>query len=106
MCAELPSLHPDTDIIPTKHLILTFSSTTLPSSFKADYLHCRVRPYIPNPLRCFHCQRFGHSQTACRGVQTYSNCFSTGHNHINCQSPPKCVNYHQSHQLFSVQLSF
>ncbi|GFW96432.1 uncharacterized protein TNCV_4357551 [Trichonephila clavipes] len=47
----------DTAIIPTKHLILTFSSPTLPQTIKAGYLNCKIRPYIPNPLRCFKCQR-------------------------------------------------
>ncbi|KFM68907.1 hypothetical protein X975_14816, partial [Stegodyphus mimosarum] len=35
--------------INTKHIILTFNSPDLPSSIKAGYLHCRVRPYVPNP---------------------------------------------------------
>ncbi|GIY89683.1 RNA-directed DNA polymerase from mobile element jockey [Caerostris darwini] len=51
------------DILETKHLILTFSQPKLPSSVKAGYLNCHVRPYVPNPLQCFKCQRFGHSKT-------------------------------------------
>ncbi|GFY05982.1 uncharacterized protein TNCV_3862861 [Trichonephila clavipes] len=43
-------------------------------SVKAAYLHCPVRPYIPNPPRCFQCQRFGHSKTVCRGQPTCSRC--------------------------------
>ncbi|GFX67731.1 RNA-directed DNA polymerase from mobile element jockey [Trichonephila clavipes] len=42
---------------PLKILILTFNSPKLPSNIKAGYLNCKVRPYIPNPLRCFKCQR-------------------------------------------------
>ncbi|GFX02643.1 uncharacterized protein TNCV_3869801 [Trichonephila clavipes] len=57
----------DSSLIPTKHLILTFNSPKLPTNIKAGYLNCKVRPYIPNPLSCFKCQRFGHSQTSCRG---------------------------------------
>ncbi|GFW64575.1 uncharacterized protein TNCV_3513971 [Trichonephila clavipes] len=53
----LVTLKKDTAIIPTKHLILTFNSPKLPSTIKAGYLHCKIRPYIPNPLRCFKCQR-------------------------------------------------
>ncbi|GFX83699.1 uncharacterized protein TNCV_349631 [Trichonephila clavipes] len=44
-------------VIPTNHLILTFYSPTLPKTIKAGYLNCKIRPYIPNPLRCFQCQR-------------------------------------------------
>ncbi|GFV17746.1 RNA-directed DNA polymerase from mobile element jockey [Trichonephila clavipes] len=54
----------------------------------AGYLNCKIRPYIPNPLHCFRCQRFGHSQTSCRGQLTCSRCASAG---------PKCINCSQSH---------
>ncbi|GFT58107.1 RNA-directed DNA polymerase from mobile element jockey [Trichonephila clavipes] len=47
----------DSNIIPTKHIILTFNKPKLPTAVKAGYLHCKIRPYIPNPLRCFKCQR-------------------------------------------------
>lgn len=46
----------DNNIIPTKHLILTFNSSVLPKNVTTGYLNCSVRPYIPNPLRCFKCQ--------------------------------------------------
>ncbi|GFV70213.1 uncharacterized protein TNCV_2553571 [Trichonephila clavipes] len=45
----------DTAVIPTQH-IKTFSSPTIPHTIKAGYLNCKIRPYIPNPLRCFKCQ--------------------------------------------------
>ncbi|GFV45255.1 putative RNA-directed DNA polymerase from transposon BS [Trichonephila clavipes] len=61
----------DATIIPTKHLILTFNSPILPPTIKANYLNCKTHPYIPNPLHCFKCQRFGHSQTSCRGQLDY-----------------------------------
>ncbi|GFT76524.1 uncharacterized protein TNCV_1808951 [Trichonephila clavipes] len=83
--------------IPTKHLILTFNSPILPTNIKAGYLNCRIRPYIPNPLRCFKCQRFGHSQTSCRGQLTCSRCASVGHASTDCNLEPKCVNCLQPH---------
>ncbi|GFT52047.1 uncharacterized protein TNCV_4999351 [Trichonephila clavipes] len=58
----------------TKHIILTFNSPKLPTSIKAKYLNYQIRPYGQNPLRCFKCQRFGHSQTAYRGLLTCSRC--------------------------------
>ncbi|GFU12394.1 uncharacterized protein TNCV_723561 [Trichonephila clavipes] len=45
----------DTTLIPTKHLILTFSRPTLLQTIKAGYLNCKIHPYIPNPLRCSKC---------------------------------------------------
>ncbi|GFT03969.1 uncharacterized protein TNCV_1731161 [Trichonephila clavipes] len=79
-------------IIPTKHLILTFNIPKLPPTIKAGYLNCKIRPYIPNPLRCFKCQRFRHSQTACRGQLTCSRCASVGHASTDCSLEQKCVN--------------
>ncbi|GFY01033.1 uncharacterized protein TNCV_1364381 [Trichonephila clavipes] len=88
----------DSTRIPTKHLILTFNSPILPRNIKAGYLNCRIRPYIPNPLRCFRCQRFGHSQTSCRGQLTCSRCASVGHASTDCSLEPKCFNCSESHQ--------
>ncbi|GFV16228.1 putative RNA-directed DNA polymerase from transposon BS [Trichonephila clavipes] len=87
----------DNTIIPTKHLILTFNSPKLPSTIKAGYLNGKIRPYIPKPLRCFKCQRFGHSQTSCRGQLTYSRCTSVGHASTDCSLEQKCVNCSQPH---------
>ncbi|GFT51133.1 uncharacterized protein TNCV_4817331 [Trichonephila clavipes] len=74
----------DSNIIPTKHLILTFNSPKLPTTVKAGYLNCNIRAYIPTPLCCFKCQRFGHSQIACRGQLTCSRCASVGHSSADC----------------------
>ncbi|GBN20956.1 hypothetical protein AVEN_177595-1 [Araneus ventricosus] len=54
------------DTFDTKHLILTFRTTILPATIKAGYLNCKVRPYIPNPLRCFKCQ-------SCKGNHSASS---------------------------------
>ncbi|GFT76697.1 uncharacterized protein TNCV_335631 [Trichonephila clavipes] len=64
----------DGQVLNTKHLILTFHTPDLPQTVKMAFIRCPVRPYIPNPLRCFQCQRFGHSKTVCRGQPTCSRC--------------------------------
>ncbi|GFW90134.1 putative RNA-directed DNA polymerase from transposon X-element [Trichonephila clavipes] len=87
----------DNSVVPTKHLILTFNSPTLPKTIKAGYLNYKIRPYIPNPLRCFKCQRFGHSQTSCRGQLTCSRCASIGRSSTDCTLELKCVNCTQFH---------
>ncbi|GFW07436.1 RNA-directed DNA polymerase from mobile element jockey [Trichonephila clavipes] len=91
----------DSNIIPTKHIILTFNKPKLPTTVKAGYLNCKIRPYIPNPLHCFKCQRFGHSQTACRGQLTCSRCASVGHASSDCSLEQKCVNCSQPHSADS-----
>ncbi|XP_067131718.1 uncharacterized protein [Centruroides vittatus] len=95
------SIRRDGKLIPTKHLILTFDKLTLPSFITAGYLRCQVRPYIPNPLRCFKCQRFGHSQTSCRGKSLCAQCGTEGHNSTECKSTPHCVNCQDAHPAYS-----
>ncbi|GBM81077.1 hypothetical protein AVEN_126202-1 [Araneus ventricosus] len=73
------------------------SGTNLPDSIKVGYLRCKVRPYIPSPLRCFKCQKFGHSKASCRGKQTCVHCSSLDHSDVNCILEPKCSNCHQPH---------
>ncbi|GBN25794.1 hypothetical protein AVEN_45118-1 [Araneus ventricosus] len=51
-----------------------------------------VRTYIPNPLRCFKCQRFGHSKTSCRGTLICARCAEVGHESTDCTRTEKCVN--------------
>ncbi|GFW14337.1 hypothetical protein TNCV_974901 [Trichonephila clavipes] len=65
------------------------------------YIRCPVRPYIPNPLRCFQCQRFGHSKTVCRGQPTCSRCAEVGHDSADCKAKERCVNCKGDHSSFS-----
>ncbi|GFX59803.1 uncharacterized protein TNCV_1778421 [Trichonephila clavipes] len=87
----------DSNIIPTKHVILTFNNPKLPTTVKSGYINCKIRAYIPNPLRYFRSQRFGHSQTSCRGQLTCSRCASAGHSSTDCTLEPKCINCSESH---------
>ena len=45
--------------------ILTFSSLDLPHSVKIGYISAKVNLYIPNPMRCFKCQQYGHHISRC-----------------------------------------
>ncbi|GBM36894.1 hypothetical protein AVEN_154716-1, partial [Araneus ventricosus] len=91
----------DGQLLNTNHLILTFDSNKLPEHIKAGYMRLSVRTYIPNPLRCFKCQRFGHSKTSCRGTLTCSRCAEVGHDSTDCTRAEKCVNCKEEHTSFS-----
>ncbi|GFT42977.1 uncharacterized protein TNCV_1615431 [Trichonephila clavipes] len=91
----------DGQVLNTKLLILTFLTPEFPQSVKAAYLHYPVRPYIPNPLRCFQCQRYGHSKTVCRGQPTCSRCAEVGHDSAECKAKERCVNFKGDHSSFS-----
>ncbi|XP_055944315.1 uncharacterized protein LOC129975286 [Argiope bruennichi] len=91
----------DGQLIPTQHVVLTFSTTDLPKFIKAGYLRCTVNPYIPNPDRCFKSQKFGHSQQACRVLKICAKCSVSGHFSSECISDDikyiKCRGDHPSY---------
>ena len=92
----------DNKEIPTKHIILTFSSCTLPEEIVTGYLKLPVRPYIPNPRRCFKCQRFGHASQSCRGQLTCARCGTTGHSaDDDCNAEVHCANCDGDHAAYS-----
>ncbi|XP_055949598.1 uncharacterized protein LOC129983917 [Argiope bruennichi] len=91
----------DGQLLPTKHLILTFHKPKLPEAVRAGYMKLPVRPYIPNPLRCYQCQRFGHAKTACRGTPVCARCAEKGHDSLECNAPEKCVNCNGNHASYS-----
>ncbi|CAN7937950.1 unnamed protein product [Ixodes hexagonus] len=101
VAAKRITLRREGNEIKTKHIILTFELRRLPEAVKAGYLNCRVRPYVPNPRRCFHCQRFGHSAQSCRGKTTCAKCSRTDHPADNCSNAPHCVNCGEPHPAYS-----
>ncbi|XP_067653287.1 uncharacterized protein [Haliotis asinina] len=50
----------DGRVYPSNTYLLTFDTTTLPSSIKVGCFSMPVDLYIPRPTRCFKCQKFGH----------------------------------------------
>ncbi|GBM65821.1 hypothetical protein AVEN_12881-1 [Araneus ventricosus] len=88
-------------LLNTKHLVLTFSSAKLPEYIKAGYMRLSVRAYIPNLLRCFNCQLFGHSKLAYRGTLTCARCAEVGHDSTDCTAKEKCINCKGNHTSFS-----
>ncbi|GBO37603.1 hypothetical protein AVEN_271405-1 [Araneus ventricosus] len=101
--ARRKNIRRDGRLIPTQHVVLTFQTPVLPKSIKAGYINCKLRPYIPNPLRCFKCQRYGHSQQSCRGTDPVcGKCAESGHEINVCTSDTlKCRNCSGPHAASS-----
>ncbi|GFX25495.1 hypothetical protein TNCV_1407611 [Trichonephila clavipes] len=57
--------------------------------------------YIPNPLRCFNCQRYGHSKNVCRGQPTCPRCGEVGHDSNDCGKKERCVNCKEARRVVS-----
>lgn len=59
--------------IDSMSILLSFSKE-LPQKVQMGYMFYPVREYIPPPLRCFKCQRFGHVASQCRGKMRCVKC--------------------------------
>ncbi|XP_064462125.1 uncharacterized protein LOC135372449 [Ornithodoros turicata] len=89
------------EYITTRNVILTFDTPVLPEKLKVGYLTTDVRPYIPNPLRCFKCNRFGHAAGACTGRPCSARCGQEGHETKECDRAEHCVNCSENHPSYS-----
>lgn len=88
----------DGQTIVTNAMILTFDRPKLPTGIKVGYLKVKVEPYIPNPLRCFKCQKFGHHGSKCR--QPEQTCSQKGHDGRDCNNQIRCANCLGAHASF------
>ena len=75
----------------TSLLVLTFDTTTLPEKIAIGWLKKDVRVFIPNPLRCFKCQRFGHGSSTCRQAARCQRCGEAPHESSECTKPVSCL---------------
>jgi hypothetical protein len=46
--------------------LITFNFHTILSSIRMGLYNVKVSPYVPNPVRCFKCQKFGHGNGQCK----------------------------------------
>ena len=91
-------------LVPTPMLLITFDLLKLPSHIYAAWLKIPIRPYIPSPRRCFHCQKYGHVVTNCRRKTKNEPeiCVICGENaHGECDNPPHCTNCRGDHAASS-----
>lgn len=85
---------------PSPALILTFNVPNLPERVNFGFNSVRVRPYIPNPKRCFNCWKIGHYSSRCASLPLCKICSEIMHDG-ECTSPPKCINCQGLHPSLS-----
>ena len=81
--------------------VITIKGQDIPEKINIGYLKKETRPYIPNPQRCFQCQKFWHTKNSCKGKAVCAGCGEEGHNVDDCQNDPKCVNCEGDHRAIS-----
>ncbi|XP_067661938.1 uncharacterized protein [Haliotis asinina] len=87
-------------VVSTNTYLLTFALSKLPDSIKAGYFNLGVNIFIPNPLRCFKCQQFGHGARFCKNDSVCFRC-SEQHDAFDCTNDVKCANCHGKHMSSS-----
>ena len=88
------------EVIPTSTIFLTFNSPDLPKEIKMGYLRVKVELFVPNPLRCFNCNSFGHTSAGCKTTAKYVRCAKgnktesvMSHSCFNCSEPSCCFSH-------------
>ena len=56
------NVHRDGVLKPTNAFVFTFNTPKLPTVVKIGFIQAKVDVYVPNPLRFYQCQVFGHHE--------------------------------------------
>ena len=80
----------------TNTLFLTFNRPDLPKVLRIGYPQVKVDLFVPNPLRCFGCNKFGHTSDKCRVGPKCVRCGKQKHEG-ECEGPQMCSNCNGPH---------
>ena len=83
-------------VIPTNTLFLTFGSPEVPKEITVGYLKVKVDLFVPNPMRCFNCNKFGHTSQRCKVAAKCLGCGKDKHEG-RCEGPKLCSNCNGPH---------
>ncbi len=79
-------------------IVLDFEEEVLPKKVTLGFLSYSVREYVPKPMRCYSCQRFGHTAKTCKGRRRCARC-GEDHEDEQCNhEQPNCCNCGGNHR--------
>ena len=84
----------------TNSVILSFAKSKVPEKIIVGYEIIPVRPYVPRPMRCFKCQKFGHGSMRCQSLTTICGRCTGEHDSKDCKLDFKCVNCSGNHASY------
>ena len=85
---------------------IKFEGQSLPQKIKIQGQNREVRPYIPKPLQCKSCSKFGHGENKCQATPVCAFCSSPNHpTKWNCGTP-KCANCGLEHHSRAKECTF
>ena len=83
-------------VIPTNTLFLTFGSPELLKEITVGYLKVKAALFVPNPMRCFNCNKFGYTSQRCNVAAKCPDCGKDKHEG-RCEGPKLCSNCNGPH---------
>ena len=60
-------------------VLLTFEFESLPKAVTVGFEYCKVQKYVPEPTRCYKCQRFGHVHSRYKHAEVCAICGEEEH---------------------------
>ena len=88
------------DIV-TGTMFVTFRFPVLPEFLIVGWMRVKVAQYIPSPMRCFRCQKYGHTRMRCaEQYEACADCSLVRHDGP-CSRPRLCVNCDGAHSAAS-----
>lgn len=79
-------------------VVIEFEGDVLPGRVMIGFMCYYVREFVPKPVRCFKCQKFGHVASSCKQKQRCARC-GGNHEYGKCGTgvQPKCCNCGGNH---------
>lgn len=78
---------------------IRFDGAILPDKVKLGFISYSVRPFVPPPLRCYNCQKYGHVAMVCKAKKRCARCGGE-HDYGKCEGAgPKCCNCGGDHSV-------
>lgn len=85
----------------TSVFVLTFNLSYLPDAIDVGFHLCKIRQYVPTPIRCMSCLKFGHKKDQCRGNRICADCAELFHDNTECKQKYRCVNCRGVHSALN-----
>ena len=76
---------------PHQHSFLDVRFPGTPKEITVGYLKVKVALFVPNPMRCFNCNKFGHTSQRCKFAAKCTGCGKEKHEG-QCKGPKLCSN--------------
>ena len=78
----------DTEKVPTN--TRNVGTPEMPKDITVGYLKVKVALFVPNPMRCFNCNKFGHTSQRCKVAAKCQWCRKDKHEG-RCEGPKRKV---------------